>query len=253
MVTNHEIKLILKESRRILKQSSIIHLPMFLSIWLFLPIATLIKSNTIALFGLLKDLPHPVAQIIGTLWLSFLTYLLISMVLFLILISHCLVIVMVVQYPDDCYKSLRDSAQVVIHKMGEVFLFYMLIEFLVAVVFFIHIIPAILILYFFIFTMISMFTEKIWLHTALMRNVEVIKVLTRKNKPLLLGLVLLLTFLVLLTTVITFLPPVSQIPSVFIMSLFLNLTTVVLIKIYKHVILLKEDKRKECDIIASAV
>lgn len=253
MVTNHEIRLILKESRKLLKQSSIIRLPMFISILLFLPVTALIKSNTIALFGLLRDLTHPVAQIISTLWLTFLTYGLISIILFVILISHCLVVVMVVHYPDDSYKSLRVSAQLVIHKMGEVFLFYMLIEIMVAIAFFIHIIPAIFILYFFIFTMISMFTEKIWLHTALKRNVEVINALTRKNKTLLLGLALLLTFLVMLSTVIVFLPPLTQIPSVFIMSLCTNLTTILLVKIYRRVILLKENNPSGHDIIATVV
>ena len=202
----------------------------------------LIKSNTLALFGLLMDLENPFVQIVGVLWLAGITYGLISMLIFVILLAHCLVIVMVDQYPEDSYKSLKESAIVVIHKMGEIFLFYMLIEFIAAIVFFIHFIPAILILYFSIFTMIAMLTEKNLLHMALKRNVEVISMLMLQHKKLLMGLVMSLTLLLVLSILIVFMPPVSQIPSVFFMFLCLDLMTVVLIKIYKRLILPQKEK-----------
>jgi hypothetical protein len=202
----------------------------------------LIKSNTLALFGLLMELKDPVVQLVGVLWLAGITYVLISMLIFVILLAHCLVIVMVDQYPEDSYKSLKESAIVVIHNMGEIFLFYMLIEFIAAIVFFIHFIPAILILYFSVFTMIAMLTEKNLLHMALKRNVEVIAMLMLQHKKLLLGLVMSLTLLIVLSILIVFLPPVSQIPSVLFMFLCLNLMTVVLIKIYKRLILPQKEK-----------
>ena len=242
MLSINDIKIILRESRNFLRQSSIIHLPMFFSTCIFLPLAMLIKSNTLALFGLLMDLENPFVQIVGVLWLAGITYGLISMLIFVILLAHCLVIVMVDQYPEDSYKSLKESAIVVIHKMGEIFLFYMLIEFIAAIVFFIHFIPAILILYFSIFTMIAMLTEKNLLHMALKRNVEVISMLMLQHKKLLMGLVMSLTLLLVLSILIVFMPPVSQIPSVFFMFLCLDLMTVVLIKIYKRLILPQKEK-----------